>query len=210
MGVCGRTGAGKSTLFAAVLRLVEPEVNGSGECGISVDGVDVATLPLPTLRKAFSVIPQEPILYQGTLRSNLDPFLQRSDVEVLGALESVGMRDRGLEWGVEEGGGNLSVGERQLVCLARALVRKPKLLLVDECTANVDRDTDEKIQHTIKTLFHQSTIITVAHRLQTVLDTSDLVVVMGEGVVVECGPPFDLLANNPQGPFASLVRAAGL
>jgi ATP-binding cassette subfamily C (CFTR/MRP) protein 4 len=198
VGVVGRTGAGKSSLFLALLRLVEPTCEGGGS-GVLLDGVDTASVPLSRLRRAVSVVAQEPVLYAGSLRNNLDPFREHSDAAVLGALEAVQLTrllGGGLDApNVEEGGGNLSVGERQLLCLARAVLRRNKLLLLDEATANVDAETDRRIQGAVRTLFRGCTILTVAHRLETVADY-DLVVELEAGRVKRVGRPSDVIVNG--------------
>jgi ATP-binding cassette subfamily C (CFTR/MRP) protein 4 len=217
LGVVGRTGAGKSTLLAALLRLAEPRRKGGGAgapCGVAIDGVDVAGVPLSRLRRALTVIPQEPVLYAGPLRSNLDPFGAASDEACWAALEAVELARHFAEAGgggglgarVEESGGNLSVGQRQLVCLARAILRRNRVVVIDEATANVDEDTDRAIQRAIRTHFRDATVITIAHRLGTIMD-SDAVVVMAGGRVVEAGPP-QALAALPSGAFAALLREA--
>jgi len=209
VGICGRTGAGKSTLFTALLRLADCEEKGGGEFGIVLDGLDIASVPLSRLRSAFSVIPQEPTLYKGTLRRNVDPFQKCTDDECFQALAAVGLgvgkTPSGLDWVVDEGGGNLSVGERQLLCLARAILRQPQILLVDEATANVDHGTDLLVQKTIRERFTRATVLTVAHRLDTIME-SDLILVLGAGKVLEAGPPSILMKKK--GPFFSLVQAA--
>ena len=213
LGVVGRTGAGKSSLLAALLRLTEPRRTEAGGCGVLIDGVDVASVPLSLLRRAVSVIPQEPVLYAGTLRSNLDPFCAATDAECWEALEAVRLSPLfaapgrgGLSARVEESGCNLSAGQRQLVCLARAILRRCMVVVVDEATANVDADTDAAIQRAIRTHFAGATVITIAHRLQTIMD-SDLVIVVGEGRVKEAGEP-GALTKVPGGAFAELLREA--
>ena len=221
VGVVGRTGAGKSSLLAALLRLTEPERHpharsppgaAPGSCGISIDGVDVAHVPLARLRRACSVVPQDPVLFAGSVRSNLDPFGEASDLACWEALGSVHMRPLverlpgGLDAPIAEHGGNLSVGQRQLLCLARAVLRRSRVVFVDEATASVDADTDAAIQRVIRTVFRGATVITVAHRLATVLD-SDLVAVLGGGLILQCGAPA-VLAADRSGPFAALLKEA--
>lgn len=205
LGVVGRTGAGKSSLIAALLRLSEPERDAAGGCGIIVDGVDVGCVPLTRLRRAISVVAQEPMLYAGTVRSNLDPLARSSDAACAAALATCALR-LALDAPIAESGGNLSVGERQLLCLARAVLRGSSIVLVDEATANVDPDTDALIQAALRTAFTSATIIAVAHRLSTVLDY-DEVAVLGDGCVIEHGAPAELAAREG-GAFAALLREA--
>ena len=198
VGVVGRTGAGKSSLFLALLRLVEP-VGAGGGSGVLFDGVDTGSVPLSRLRRAVSVVAQEPVLYAGSLRANLDPFREFPDAAVLAALEAVQLT-RLLVGGldaptVEEGGANLSVGERQLLCLARAVLRRTRLLLLDEATASVDAETDRRIQRAVRELFGGCTILTVAHRLETVADY-DLVVELAGGRVKRIGKPSEVIVNG--------------
>jgi len=207
LGVCGRTGAGKSSVAVVLFRLVELE---SG--GIFIDGIDIAKMGLLQLRRAMCIIPQDPVLFTGTIASNLDPVQcvgatsksksksgsERDDAELWQVLHQVEMHgfvrglDKGLYSPVEEGGGNLSVGQRQLVCVARALLRGSKICLMDEATANVDTATDAKLQHTMRTAFKDQTVICIAHRLDTIMHC-DRVAVMDKGQVVEIGTPSELL-----------------
>ena len=204
VGVVGRTGAGKSSLFVALLRLVEPYCEeGPGEgtaappsSGIVIDGLDTRRVPLSRLRRAVSVVPQEPVLYAGTVRSNLDPFREYTDAAVAEALARVRLSGHhGLDSAVEEGGGNWSVGERQLLCLARAVLRRNRILLLDEATANVDAETDRRIQEAVRSCFSGATVLTIAHRLDTVLDY-DLVVELADGGVRRVGTPAEVLPGG--------------
>ena len=206
IGVVGRTGAGKSSLITVLFRLVEP----SGQ--IIIDGVNIKTLGLHLLRGSISIIPQDPSLFSGTVRRNLDPFQQYDDEKMWKVMEEANLRKaidniQGLDSIVSEGGSNLSVGQRQLLCLARALLKNNKILVMDEATANVDQETASIIQRTIKTRFCDCTVITVAHRLNTVIDM-DKVLVMDKGRVVEFDEPHQLL-QNPYGFFYAMVRQTG-
>jgi len=298
IGVIGRTGAGKSSLFVTLLRLVEvPPVHRDEECRVLIDGVDVARLGLKDLRSRLSVIPQDPVLFTGTIRVNLDPFGERSDSELLDALklshcyeamrrmavelaikkerdeqqkkekdlESAKKKKKGgffsrskkqregedqktrllsehngslnaeedgdtakveevghslnasqfiddprfaelnpLDIVVEENGSNFSVGQRQLLCLARAIVRGSKILLLDEATSAVDPQTDQLIQQTIRRVFRNRTILTIAHRIDTILDY-DRILIMDSGTVLEYDTP-DALLSNAQSRFSEIVQ----
>ncbi|XP_048515444.1 ATP-binding cassette sub-family C member 4-like isoform X2 [Athalia rosae] len=207
VGIVGRTGAGKSSLISALFRLAK--VEGV----IEIDGIDTGTICLEDLRSRISIIPQDPVLFSGTLRSNLDPFEEFSDRQLWEALEEVELKEsvtsgaNGLETRVLKGGGNFSVGQRQLVCLARAILRNNKILMLDEATANVDPHTDALIQRTIRTKFAKCTVLTVAHRLNTIMD-SDKVLLMDKGRMAEYDHPH-LLLQNEYGAFNSMVRETG-
>nr|ASU47347.1 ABCC2 [Cnaphalocrocis medinalis] len=199
VGVVGRTGAGKSSLISALFRLTD--IEGS----IKIDGVDTFNVAKKELRSKISIIPQEPVLFSATLRYNLDPFSNYSDDELWRALEQVELKDTvpALDFKVSEGGSNFSMGQRQLVCLARAILRSNKILIMDEATANVDPQTDALIQKTIRQQFASCTVITIAHRLLTVMD-SDRVLVMDRGEAVEFDHPH-LLLSNPNSHLNFLV-----
>ncbi|XP_064214629.1 probable multidrug resistance-associated protein lethal(2)03659 isoform X2 [Tribolium castaneum] len=202
IGIVGRTGAGKSSLISALFRLFDFEGT------ITIDGVDTKQLPLHVLRSKISIIPQEPVIFVGSLRKNLDPFDEFSDADLWNALEEVELKKHFLETGldspVSEGGSNFSVGERQLLCLVRTILRKAKIIVLDEATSNVDWKTDEMIQSTVRRKFEGCTVLTIAHRLKSVLD-SDKILVMESGSVVEFGCPKDLLKDT-EGYFYKLVQ----
>eukprot|EP00978_Attheya_sp_CCMP212_P020023 scaffold56832_cov45-Attheya_sp.AAC.8 len=210
VGVCGRTGSGKSTLVQALFRILEAE-----EGTIEIGGANVATMGLHKLRTGMSVIPQVPVLFSGsTVRENLDPFHVFSIAELHAALEDVQMKEAilvdlpdGLDSVVAEGGSNFSVGQRQLLCLARAILSKSRILVLDEPTANVDSRTDELLQQSVSKSFQGATILSVAHRLDTVID-SDRILVLGNGQVLEYGSPADLLSQE-NGHFTSMVNDTG-
>ncbi|KAH9365076.1 hypothetical protein HPB48_011908 [Haemaphysalis longicornis] len=195
VGVIGRTGAGKSSLLLALLRVLKPS------CGrIVMDNVDISSVSLRKLRSVITIIPQEPYLMKGTLRENLDAMNCHSDEQVWEALRKAHMADfvsnqtDGLLLPIDDGAENLSAGQRQLLCLARALLRNPGVLLLDEATSRMDGDTDRLIQQTLKEGFSACTVLTVAHRLHTVLHC-DRVLVMKEGRVEEFGSVSELAAN---------------
>ncbi|CAH1403663.1 unnamed protein product [Nezara viridula] len=207
VGIVGRTGAGKSSLISALFRLFE--VKGL----IEIDGLDISSIGLWTLRSKISVIPQNAVLFMGTFRYNLDPFDQYTDQDIWKALEEVELKEyiksfpAGLQTKVQEGGSNLSVGQRQLISLARAILRGNKILVLDEATANVDLKTDALIQKTIRRKFMDCTVMTIAHRLNSIMD-SDLVMVMDNGYLVEFDHPY-LLLKNQLGIFRSLCEQSG-
>ncbi|XP_040061754.2 multidrug resistance-associated protein 1-like [Ixodes scapularis] len=208
LGIVGRTGAGKSTVTLSLFRIVEA---ASGK--ILVDDVDIAALGLQDLRSRITIIPQDPVLFQGTLRFNLDPAGQHDTFELWWALDRSHLADffrqnEGLDFEVAEGGLNLSVGQRQLVCLARALLKKTKILVLDEATASVDAETDMLVQQTLRDVMSGCTVLTIAHRIHTVL-TSDRVVVMDRGTIVEVGSPAELLADTTSS-FYALAHEAGV
>ncbi|KRF85619.1 multidrug resistance-associated protein 1 isoform X9 [Drosophila virilis] len=209
VGIVGRTGAGKSSLTLALFRIIE---SAGGK--ILIDGIDIATMGLHMLRSRLTIIPQDPVLFSGSLRSNLDPFEVKTDDEIWKALELSHLKafakslTAGLNHEISEGGENLSVGQRQLVCLARALLRKTKVLVLDEATAAVDLETDDLIQKTIRSEFRECTVLTIAHRLNTILD-SDKVIVLDKGQITEFDAPSALLAD-PKSAFFSMAKDANL
>ncbi|XP_026467356.1 probable multidrug resistance-associated protein lethal(2)03659 [Ctenocephalides felis] len=207
MGIVGRTGAGKSSIIAALFRMAPLD----GE--ILIDNLATSTMGLHDLRRVISIIPQEPVLFSGTIRKNLDPFEEHSDAELFTALREVELLEvarpeiGGLNHNLSDGGGNLSIGQRQLVCLARALVRGNRILVLDEATANVDAKTDFLIQTAIQTHFKECTVFTIAHRLHTVM-SCDKILVMDAGRVVEYESPWRLL-QSPDSFLSILVRQTG-
>ncbi|XP_073215273.1 ATP-binding cassette sub-family C member 5 isoform X2 [Lepidochelys kempii] len=207
IGIVGRTGSGKSSLGMALFRLVEL----SGGC-IKIDGVKINDIGLADLRSKLSIIPQEPVLFSGTVRSNLDPFNQYSEEQIWDALERTHMKEcvaqlpMKLESEVMENGENFSVGERQLLCIARALLRRCKVLILDEATAAMDTETDVLIQETVREAFADCTMLTIAHRLHTVLG-SDRIMVLTQGQVVEFDTPPALLSNENSRFYAMFAAA---
>lgn len=192
----------------ALFRLLEAETGK-----IEIGGIDIRSLGLHKLRQSMSVINQNPILFSGcTIKDNLDPFGHFSDEEIQGALEDVQMMKVvnklpfGIHSQVSAGGQNFSLGQRQLLCLARALLQKSKILVLDEPTANVDGRTENLLQKALSKSFRDATIISVAHRLDTIIE-NDLIMVLGNGKVLEYGSPFRLISQD--GHFTSMVDDTG-
>ncbi|CAI2361540.1 unnamed protein product [Moneuplotes crassus] len=204
IGVIGRTGAGKSTICLALCRIVEA-YGGT----IKIDGSDISKIPLEELRKRITIIPQDPALFSGSIRFNLDPEGVYSDSELLdltnqASLSKLIKRDeKGLDQEIEEGGKNLSSGEKQLLCICRAILKQNKVVLMDEATANIDIKTEETIQNLIHEKFEDSTVITIAHRLNTIME-SDRILVLDKGQLAEFDSPRTLL-ENPDSIFRSYV-----
>jgi ABC-type multidrug transport system fused ATPase/permease subunit len=207
IGICGRTGSGKSSLMVALFRLSELEKDGGA---ILIDGVDITAVGTSTLRLNMSIIPQDPVIFSNSVRYNLDPFGQCSDDELWEVLKQVALFDvisalqDGLYSHVAEGGENFSQGQRQLLCIARALLRKSKLLVMDEATASIDNATDAMIQKMIRENFRDATVLTIAHRLNTILD-SDRVLVLDNGRVAEFDAP-DVLMEQEDSLFRIMVE----
>ncbi|KAF4035948.1 ABC transporter [Phytophthora infestans] len=207
VGICGRTGSGKSSLMSVLFRVVEIPTSGR----VLIDGVDISTVTVHQLRSKLTIIPQDPMLFSGSLRLNLDPFADKSDAELWEVLRKVHLADtvsswgKGLDYEVAEKGDNLSVGQRQLLCIARALIRDSKVIVMDEATANVDQESDKLIQQTMKESFGggDSTVLCIAHRIETIMD-SDKILVLDAGHVVEYDTPTVLLQKKA-GIFKSLV-----
>ncbi|XP_059361140.1 ATP-binding cassette sub-family C member 9-like isoform X2 [Carassius carassius] len=206
VGICGRTGSGKSSLSLAFFNMVDV-FDGK----IVIDGIDICKLPLQTLRSRLSIILQDPVLFSGSIRLNLDPECTCTDDRLWEALEIAQLKNMvkalpgGLDAVVTEGGENFSVGQRQLFCLARAFVRKSSILIMDEATASIDMATENILQKVVMTAFADRTVVTIAHRVHTIL-TADLVIVMKRGSIMEYGKP-EILMEQEDGLFASFVKA---
>ncbi|KAI4388601.1 hypothetical protein MLD38_000915 [Melastoma candidum] len=204
-GIVGRTGSGKSTLIQTLFRIVDP-----CEGRITIDGIDIHTIGLHDLRSKLSIIPQEPTMFEGTIRSNIDPLEEYSDGQIWEALDKCQLGDEvrkkegKLDSPVTENGENWSMGQRQLVCLGRVLLKKSKVLVLDEATASVDMATDNLIQQTIRKHFSECTVITIAHRITSVLD-SDMVLLLDNGLVSEYDSPKRLLDDRSSS-FTQLVE----
>ncbi|KAF1314927.1 Abc transporter c family member 5, partial [Globisporangium splendens] len=208
IGIVGRTGAGKSSLTMALFRINELD---SGR--ILIDGEDISSMPLRSLRSRLSIIPQAPVLFKGTLRAYMDPFDEYSDAEIWSAFEKVEMKEQigalehQLLYELSENGENFSVGERQMFCMARALLTQTRIVVMDEATASIDHATEKKLQEMIARDFQDATVLTIAHRLATVLD-SDRIMVLSDGRVVEFDTPRNLV-KNPEGVFYELAKEGG-
>ncbi|XP_021906440.1 ABC transporter C family member 13-like isoform X2 [Carica papaya] len=194
VGIIGRTGAGKSSILNALFRL-NPICNGK----ILVDGLNITDVPVRDLRARLAVVPQSPFLFEGSLRDNLDPLRMSDDTKIWNILDKCHVKEEvegagGLDIHVKESGASFSVGQRQLLCLARALIKSSKVLCLDECTANVDTQTSSILQNTISRQCKGMTVITIAHRISTVLNM-DNILILGHGILVEQGNPQVLLEN---------------
>ncbi|CAH9106666.1 unnamed protein product [Cuscuta europaea] len=205
VGIVGRTGSGKTTLISVLFRLVEPT-----EGSIFIDGVNISTIGIHDLRSSLSIIPQDPTLFSGTIRYNLDPLSEHTDDEiweVLGKCQlrhAVQQKEVGLDSTVVQDGSNWSMGQRQLFCLGRALLKRKKILILDEATASIDNATDSIIQKTIRKEFADCTVITVAHRIPTVMDCT-MVLAISDGKVVEYNNPMKLISEEGS-LFGELVK----
>lgn len=206
IGVCGRTGSGKSSLMISLFRISEIEDDGGQ---VIIDGLNAKEIGTSALRLNLSIIPQDPVMFSNTVRYNLDPFAKATDEELWEVLKKVRLGEviadlqKGLDEEVAEGGENFSQGQRQLLCIARSLLRKPKILVMDEATASIDNETDAAIQEMIRENFADATVLTIAHRLNTIMD-SDRVLVMDDGRVAELDTPQNLLAKE-NGHFRAMV-----
>ncbi|XP_006825518.1 ATP-binding cassette sub-family C member 9-like [Saccoglossus kowalevskii] len=209
IGICGRTGSGKSSLTLALFRIID-----TFKGRILIDGVDISHVPLLRLRRQISIIPQDPVLFSGTIRFNMDPEEKRSDEEIWNALSAAQLKDIVLKLAgqldshVSDGGENFSVGQRQLFCLARSFLRNAKIVIMDEATASIDIKTDTIISHVISSSFQDTTVLTIAHRMSTILD-SNYVLVLSDGKVVEYDTPQNLLQRDDSA-FSCLIRESGL
>jgi ATP-binding cassette subfamily C (CFTR/MRP) protein 1 len=217
VGVCGRTGSGKSSLMLALFRMMEPceGEDGAPVGRIRIDGLDIHAMGLADLRRKLSIIPQDPVLFQASVRYNLSPVAEEEggavedaalwdvlrQVQLDGAVTALG----GLDAAVSEGGENLSVGQRQLLCIARALLRRSRVLVLDEATASVDAATDQLVQTMLRTAFVGATVFIIAHRIDTIVGC-DRVLVLDKGAVAEYDAPSALLARDSL--FAALVRSS--
>jgi ATP-binding cassette subfamily C (CFTR/MRP) protein 1 len=205
IGIVGRTGSGKSTLVLGLMRLLEPS-----EGTIVLDSIDITSTRLERVRLAVTVIPQEPVLFTGTIRDNIDPFQRHPDIEILRALERVNLApflnslSLGLHTSVHESGSNFSSGQRQLLCLARALLENSRIVVMDEATAHIDVETDYAIQRALRREFRSTTLLIIAHRLGTILD-SDRVMVLENGALRELGEPQELL-RQPNSALALMIN----
>lgn len=209
VGIIGRTGAGKTSITVALFRLAELT---SGR--ILIDGVDTSSLGLKTLRSHVAIIPQDPVLFSGTLRSNLDPFDEHGDAALYDALQRASLIDNAegqgrwtLDMAIDEEGANLSVGERSLVSLARALVKDARIVVLDEATAAVDLGTDAKIQRTIRREFGGKTLLCIAHRLRTIISW-DRILVMNAGEIEDFDTPLNLF--DREGLFRSMCDRSNI
>ena len=203
IGIVGRTGSGKSSICLSLFRIIEPYAGR-----IIIDGVDVEEVGLDLLRQKMCVIPQEPTLFQASLRDNLDPFHEHSDQKLIEALRHVQIfQDENLasvlDKEVKEAGSNFSAGQRQLICIARALLRNSKIIFLDEATASIDYKTDALVQEVIKKEFKDCTVLTIAHRINTIMEY-DRIIVMDNGVIAEFDTPANLL--DKKGIFYGLVN----
>ena len=198
----GRTGSGKTTFGLCLFRILEAE---SGK--ILIDDVDISGINLFDLRENISIIPQEPTLIEGSLRYNIDPYNKYSDMEINKLLNDIGldffMADKNLDYKIEENGNNISVGERQLICITRAFLKKNKIIVMDEATSSIDYKTEKIIQNTISKFMNNCTIITIAHRIKTIINY-DRILVLSNGEIEEFDTPQNLI--NKKGLFYLLYK----
>ena len=198
----GRTGSGKSTLCLCMFRLLEAD-----EGKILIDGIDISDIGLEMLRKNLTIIPQEPTIIEGTLRENIDPSNTVRDEEINKVLCNVGLdyflEDKNLDYQIENNGNNISIGEKQLICIARALIKKSKIILMDEATANIDYKTDTFLQNSINEQLKDCTVITIAHRIKTIINY-DRILALNNGEIAEYDTPQNLL--DKKGLFYQLYK----
>ena len=204
IGIVGRTGSGKSTICLCLFRILEP-LEGT----IYIDNVDIRNIGLDILRKNITIIPQDPCLFEGTLKFNIDPFDEVDNSIIIKILKDIGFEytesdNDIINKMIEQNGNNLSVGEKQLICIARALIRKSKIIVMDEATANIDIKTEEKIQKALKLVLDNCTVITVAHRIKTIINY-DKILVLDNGEIVEFDKP-DVLLKNQNSLFYELYH----
>ena len=209
VGIVGRTGSGKSTITLCLFRILE-----ATEGKILIDGVDISTLGLEILRHNLTIIPQDPALMEGSLRYNIDPLEKSEDNEIIKVMQKIGFdyiikRDKnGLNQEISEGGSNLSVGEKQLICITRAILRKSKIIIMDEATASIDYKTEEIIQKAVNEILKDSTFITIAHRIKTILNY-DRILTLDNGKIVDFDTPKNLL-NDKKSLFYELYSKSNL
>lgn len=195
-GIVGRTGSGKSSIFNILFKMYEIE-KGS----VTIDGQDISKFETSGFRKIFSVMPQYPFIFTGTIKENIDPLDEYLETHIMDILEEVGLKfyvqslKNGIFTELNPSSNLLSVGQKQLLCLARAILKKSKILVLDEATSNIDLETEKMIQEKIKYFFSDSTVLTIAHRIQTIADY-DRILVLDKGEIVEIGEPFILLTNE--------------
>lgn len=207
VGIVGTTGCGKSTLFLCMLRILQPR---SGH--IWINGVDTATLGIKVLRTSIGLVAQDPVMMQGTLRDNLDPFGQFDDEALWKGLDMVQLKDHiqglkgGLDFEIGSDAGNLSFGQRQLLSMARMVIRQPAMILLDEATSALDPATQQQVQQTLEQDFPNSTLVVIAHRLETIIDF-DNIIVLEKGRVAEQGNPTRELRDKKDGLFAKMWSA---
>lgn len=215
VGVVGRTGSGKTTFVSALWRLVEP-TNGEGgarDGALMIDGVDISTLELSALRSRLAIIVQDPVLFNASVKYNLDPFDEHSEADIMRVVRNAQLEapiaklEKGLLAPVGEAGANFSVGQRQLLCLARAMLRQSSVVVLDEATASIDNDTDAILQTCIREVFADATVLTIAHRLHTIMDSTE-VMLFDKGRLEEHDEPATLLAD-PDSLFSALVNDTG-
>ena len=209
VGIVGRTGSGKSTITLCLFRILE-----ATEGRIMIDDVDISTIGLDKLRKNLTIIPQDPALIEGSLRYNIDPLDKYSDTDIVKVMEKIGFdyivkrSNEGLYQEIAEGGSNLSVGEKQLICITRAILRKSKIIIMDEATASIDYKTEEMIQKAITELLNDSTFITIAHRIKTIINY-DRIITLDNGQIVDFDTPKNLL-NRKDSLFYELYSKSAL